>query len=71
MQTHPSPHPSPLRGERVNPSLRGEQTRHLGFPLRGARCSLSLPPSRGETARTTGSCFRPFLELSNWTSPPA
>ena len=29
-------------GERVNPSLRGKQSRHLGFPLRGARCSLSL-----------------------------
>ena len=42
MQTHPSPRPSPLRGERVNPSVRGEQSRHLGFPLRGARCSLSL-----------------------------
>ncbi len=42
MQTHPSPHSSPLRGERVNPSLRGEQSRHLGFPLRVSRCSLSL-----------------------------
>ncbi len=56
MQAHPSPHPSPLRGERVNPSLRGEQSRHLGFPLRGARCSLSLPPSRrsGALARREG-----------------
>jgi len=42
MQTHPSPHPSPLRAERVSPSLRGAQARHLGFPLRRARCSLSL-----------------------------
>ena len=42
MQPHPSPQPSPLRGERVNPSVRGEQSRHLDFPLRGARCSLSL-----------------------------
>ena len=50
MQTHPSPHPSPLRGERVNPSLRGEQSRHLGFPPRGARCSLSLR----ERVRVTG-----------------
>ena len=29
-------------GERVNLSLRGEQTRPVGFPLRDARCSLSL-----------------------------
>ena len=29
-------------GERVNHTLRGEQSRHLDFPLRGARCSLSL-----------------------------
>src|SRR3989441_2226392 len=29
-------------GERVNPALRGEQSRHVGFPLRDARCSLSL-----------------------------
>ena len=45
MQTHPSSYPSPLRGlrgERVNPSVRGEQSRHIGFPLRSARCSLSL-----------------------------
>jgi len=42
MQTHPSHRPSPLRGERVNPPVRGEQSRHLGFPPRGARCSLSL-----------------------------
>src|SRR5437667_10026707 len=37
-------------GERVNLSLRGEQSRLLGFPLRDARCSLSLR-ERGETAR--------------------
>ena len=29
-------------GERVNHSLRGEQSRAVGFPLRDARCSLSL-----------------------------
>src|SRR6058998_704326 len=29
-------------GERVNSSLRGEQSRPVGFPLRDARCSLSL-----------------------------
>jgi hypothetical protein len=29
-------------GERVNSSLRGEHSSHLGFHLRGARCSLSL-----------------------------
>src|SRR5437867_2252724 len=29
-------------GERVNPSLRVEQSRPAGFPLRAARCSLSL-----------------------------
>ena len=29
-------------GERVNPSLRGEQSRLVGFPLCDARYSLSL-----------------------------
>src|SRR6266851_4543248 len=29
-------------GERVNQSLRGEQSKPVGFPLRDARCSLSL-----------------------------
>ena len=29
-------------GERVEHSVRAEQSRHLGFPLRDARCSLSL-----------------------------
>src|SRR5881628_287338 len=29
-------------GEKVNPPLRGEQSRPVGFPLRDARCSLSL-----------------------------
>src|SRR5207245_9126964 len=29
-------------GERVNQSLRREQSRPVGFPLRTARCSLSL-----------------------------
>jgi hypothetical protein len=52
MQTHPSPHPSLLRGERVNPSQRGEQSRYLGFRLRAARCSLSLR----ERVRVRGNC---------------
>src|SRR5947209_9971852 len=44
-------------GERVNPALRGEQSRFLGFPLRDAHCSLPMdlapthppvtPPRRG------------------------
>src|SRR5437016_9242717 len=29
-------------GERVNPARLGEQSRPVGFPLRDARCSLSL-----------------------------
>ena len=73
MQTHPSPHPSPLRGERVNPSVRGEQSRQLGFPLRGARCSLSLRERvrvRGNGANDPLGCG-PIPELSNFTSPPA
>src|SRR2546427_9194543 len=43
-------------GERVNRSLRGEQSRSLGSPLRYARCSLALPPSRrsGALARREG-----------------
>src|SRR5437870_1143879 len=37
-------------GERVNPSRRGEHSRPRGFPLRDARCSLSL----GERVRVRG-----------------
>jgi len=37
-------------GERVNRSLRGEQARPLGFPLRDARCFLSL----GERIKVRG-----------------
>jgi len=37
-------------GERVNHSLRGEQSRPIGFPLRAERCSLSLR----ERARVRG-----------------
>src|SRR6266571_5449853 len=37
-------------GERVNRSLRGEQSRPLGFPLRDARCYLSL----GERIKVRG-----------------
>ena len=39
-------------GERVNHSLRGEQSRVLSFPLRGARRSLSL----WERDRVRGKC---------------
>src|SRR5438132_12605767 len=61
-------------GERVTPSRRGEQSRLLSFPLRGARCSLSLRERvrvRG-TVRTNQSLAPDhFPELLNWTSPPA
>ena len=36
------PTPALSLGERVNPSLCGEQSRYLALPLRDARCSLSL-----------------------------
>jgi len=45
-------------GERVNPTLRRVQSRLSGFPLRDARCSLSLRErvrvgsGWGETARS-------------------
>src|SRR5438034_6556281 len=42
--------PALSHGERVNHSLRGEQSRPIGFPLRDARCSLSLR----ERARVRG-----------------
>src|SRR2546426_7747436 len=60
-------------GERVNPSLCGEQSRLLGFPLRDARCSLSLRERvrvRGNGAATI-LCIGPVTEMSNWASPPA
>src|SRR6266566_9982961 len=57
-------------GERVNPSLRGEQSRPVGFPLRVARCSLSLRERvRGNRAATIP-CLGPVPEVSNWASPP-
>src|SRR6266487_1314295 len=40
-----SPHPSPPPWGEGEPSLRGEQSGLLGFPLRDARCSLSLRES--------------------------
>src|SRR5205809_3371781 len=49
-------------GERVNPSLRGEQSRAVGFPLRDARSSLSL--SEGERVRVRGG-----LEVLKMTIP--
>ena len=60
-------------GERVNRSLRGEQSTTLGLPLRDARCSLSLRERvrvRG-TARPAIPRIGPFPEMSNWASPPA
>src|SRR2546425_8564412 len=62
--------PSLSLGERVSPSIRGGQSGPVGFPLRDARCSLSLRVRVRETARTTRAGVGPFLELSNWTSPP-
>jgi hypothetical protein len=37
-----SPHPALSLRKRVSPSLRGEQSRPVGFSLRDARCSLPL-----------------------------
>src|SRR5438876_3198959 len=65
--------PTPSLRERVNPSLRGVQPRLAGFPLRDARCSLSLRERvrvRGKGANYL-SGIGPFPELSNWTNPPA
>src|SRR5213593_1949381 len=60
-------------GERVNPAPRGEQSRDLGFPLREARCSLSLRERVRVRGNGANARWRigPFPELSNWTSPPA
>src|SRR5438876_10654666 len=44
-------------GERVNHSLRGEQTRPPGFPLRDARCSLS--PRERVRVRGNGANYHP------------
>src|SRR6266581_6478728 len=44
-------------GERVNLSLRGEQSRPVGFPLRDARCSLSLGERVG--VRGKGAAYHP------------
>src|SRR5207249_3617614 len=64
--------PALSQREKVNHSLRGEQSRHLGFPLRDARCSLS--PREGRV-RGNGAkyslAYPTFPELWNWTSPPA
>src|SRR5881296_2361733 len=70
---HPGPTPALSLGERVTQSPRGEQSSPLGSPLRDARCFLSL----GERIKVRGNgasysrISGPFLELSNWTSPPA
>ena len=44
------PTPALSLWERVNHALRGEQAKPAGFPLRDARCSLSL----GERVRVRG-----------------
>ena len=44
-------------GERVNRSLRGEQSRPVGFPLRDARCSLS--PRERVRVRGNGANYHP------------
>src|SRR6266581_1908286 len=45
-------------GERVNPSLRGGQSIPLGFPLRDARCCLSLRERVG--VRGNGATYYPL-----------
>src|SRR3989442_7389665 len=52
-------------GERVNRSLRGEQSRSLGFPLRNARCSLS----RGERVRVRGNGANGSMPYENESHP--
>src|SRR5438093_3221172 len=44
-------------GERVNPSLRGEQSKPVGFPLRDARSSLS--PMERVRVRGNGENYLP------------
>jgi len=59
--------PSLSLGERVNHSLRGEQSRRVGSPLRGARCFLSLR-ERIKVRGNSANChlaYRPFPDLSN------
>src|SRR5438445_10782143 len=59
-------------GERVNHSLRGEQSRAAGFPLRDARCSLSLRERvrvRGNGA-TYALARLPIPGTVNRASPP-
>src|SRR5438093_5257354 len=52
-------------GERVSPSLRREQARPAGFPLRDARCSLSLR----ERVRVRGNGAK--YPMAYWTTPGA
>src|SRR5947208_1680528 len=59
-------------GERVHHSLRGEQSRVLSFPLRAARCFLSL----GERIKVRGNSANHPLGIGlpgtiKRTSPPA
>ena len=53
-----SPHPALSLAERVNHPLCGEQSRVIGFPLRDARCSLSLR----ERVRVRGNGLNYHLE---------
>ena len=59
-------------GERVNPALRGEQSRPIGIPLGDARCSLS--PRERVRVRGNGAAtiprLGPFPELSDWAGAP-
>src|SRR6267154_5379744 len=49
-------------GERVKPSLRGEQSRPVGFPLRDARCSLSL--RERVRVRGNGAAYHPLYRIT-------
>src|SRR6266516_1348579 len=53
-------------GERVNHTLRGEQSRPAGFPLRDARCSLS--PRERVRLRGNGAHYHPEYRTIPWTA---
>ena len=55
------PTPALSLEERVNRSLRGERSRPVGFPLRDARCSLSLRALRERVrVRGNGAAYPPL-----------